>query len=397
MTFGTSTAPSWTGEHRRAHPRGWYGPPAFVFWVLPAVIALIQVLGTTAAARHQSGARELDALAYALLVAGPAILTRRRRWPVAALVGVAGVTLAYVLVGYPDGPIFLSLIITFVGASIRGHRVAVWAVAAVSYFGFLWGPSIVGTGRSPTLPEIVGIGAWVLVLLAFGELARTGRERGAEAARMRREEMKRQQGEERLRIAQELHDVLAHNISLINVQTGVALHLMDDDPEQARKALTAIKQASNETLQELRSVLDILRPDGAAPRAPTPGLDDLDDLIDRTQGAGLRIRKQVEGSGRAVPANVDRAAYRIVQEALTNVTRHSTADEASVTVTYEPVEVVVVVEDRGRLVTSDAVGGGNGIPGMRERARALGGDLEAGPLEGGGFRVRARLPIEARS
>jgi signal transduction histidine kinase len=214
---------------------------------------------------------------------------------------------------------------------------------------------------------------------------------------------RRRAGEERLRIARELHDVLAHNISLINVQAGVALHLMEEQPEQARTALTAIKAASKDALGELRSVLDVLRHvDEGAPRAPTAGLADLDRLVSGATAAGIDVRVVTSGTPRPLPPSVDLAAFRIVQEALTNVTRHAGQATATVSLTYGEEGLTVSVEDDGRGVNGAGAGtgperprergGGNGIRGMKERASALGGDVEAGPRPGGGFRVTASLP-----
>jgi signal transduction histidine kinase len=207
--------------------------------------------------------------------------------------------------------------------------------------------------------------------------------------------------------------VLAHNISLINVQAGVALHLMEDQPEQARTALTAIKAASKDALGELRSVLDVLRQvDEGPPRSPTAGLDDLDRLVSGAAAAGIDVRVVTEGTPRALPPSVDLAAFRIVQEALTNITRHAgqagpggrsnwqspgarPVTTATISLTYGDADLTVQVDDDGRgpVSWSNGSSGGNGIPGMRERAAALGGRLDAGPKPGGGFRVSARLPV----
>ena len=197
-----------------------------------------------------------------------------------------------------------------------------------------------------------------------------------------------------MRIARELHDVLAHNISLINVQAGVALHLMDEQPGQSRSALQAIKQASNDALGELRSVLDILRQgDEAPPRAPASGLAQLDNLVAGAGATGLEVRTRVEGTPRPLPAGTDLAAFRIVQESLTNVTRHAGPATAAVLVRYGADHLDVQVDDDGRGPSASGQAG-NGIRGMRERVAALGGELTTGPRPGGGFRVLARLPLD---
>jgi signal transduction histidine kinase len=227
------------------------------------------------------------------------------------------------------------------------------------------------------------------------QLAQQARYRAAQE-HSRAEQQRRQASEERLRIARELHDVLGHHLSLINVQAGVGLHLMDSRPEQAREALTAIKTASAEALREVRAVLGVLRPEEeAAPRAPAPGLDRLADL---TAEAGLPVAVRVRGTARPLPAEVDRAAYRIVQEALTNVRRHAgSAVTATVTIGYGNGDVTVRVDDNGQGADgADATEPppGGGIAGMRARAVALGGDLTAEPRAEGGFRVEARLPVD---
>jgi signal transduction histidine kinase len=188
------------------------------------------------------------------------------------------------------------------------------------------------------------------------------------------------------------------------VQAGVALHLLDERPDQARPALAAIKDASKEALGELRSVLDVLRrsEDGStAPRAPTAGLRDLPGLVERTRAAGLDVTLDVSGGARSVAAGVDLAAFRIVQEALTNVVRHADTSRARVRLDYGDDELTVQVDDDGRVTapamtgTGDTTdGAGKGIAGMRERVLALGGSFEAGPRPGRGFRVRARFPID---
>ncbi|OMI36168.1 sensor histidine kinase, partial [Streptomyces sparsogenes] len=209
---------------------------------------------------------------------------------------------------------------------------------------------------------------------------------------------RRRADEERLRIARELHDVLAHSISVINVQAGVGLALLDQDPEQARTALTTIKAAGKEALGEVRQVLDTLRAPGAAPRSPAPGLDRLAELTGQARDAGLAVTVETEGVRTALPPGADLAAFRIVQEALTNVVRHSGSRTARVLLRYAPGALELRVDDDGPA-TADGMTrgmtGGNGLAGMRERAAALGGTVAAGPRPDGGFRVHARLPLAA--
>jgi len=367
--------------------------------LLPPVVGVIQVMGTYFAGEKQPEARDFDVVAALLLVAGPGALVFRRRFPALVLGLVLAATLGYDLTDYPRGPIFLGLIVAFVTAVMAGRRAAAVASIVVGYFSFLWLGYLIGTEDAPGWEQALALGAWLLVLLTVAEIARGRREQAIEAARTRAEEVRRRASEERLRISRELHDVLAHNISLISVQAGVALHLMDEQPEQARTALTAIKQASNEALGELRSVLDVLRQGNERPpRSPTSGLADLDALISKTEATGLTVTMQVEGTPRPLPAGIDLAAFRIVQESLTNVTRHAGGTRAAVRIEYGPGDITVQVDDDGRGVSSrSGPGSGSGIVGMHERAAAVGGSLEAGPKEGGGFRVRARLPLRKDS
>ena len=352
------------------------------------------MVGTYFASFRQPERMDLDAAGFLLLALGPASLVFRRRYPAAVLWFVLATTLGYVLLDYPRGPIFFSLIVAFVTAVMSGHRVTAITSLVVGYVSFLWLPDLVGTESSPGWGAALGLAAWLLVLLTVSEIARSRRERARELERTREEEARRRASEERLRIARELHDVLAHNISLINVQAGVALHLVDERPEQARTALTAIKQASNEALGELRSVLDILRLDNeTAPRSPTSGLARLDKLVARTEAAGLQVKTQIDGTPRPLPRGVDLAAFRIVQEALTNITRHAGKARATVGIDYGERDLTVQIDDDGNGAASGTSSGGRGIAGMRERVTALDGEFEAGPRSGGGFRVRARLPL----
>jgi signal transduction histidine kinase len=361
-------------------------------------LAAFSVVGTYFASQQgQPIRRPFDAGAAVLVSIASLALIGRRRWPLGVMAVVFATTFVYLLIGYHDGPIWIPLVISYFSAASRaGHRLIVAGTALVGFLLFPWIDDLVRGGPAPTAASLAALAAWLLVIFGAAEIVRIRRERVAEAARMQHEEALRRAGEERLRIARELHDALGHHLSLISVQSGVALHLNEELPEQANASLTAIRDASKEALTELRSVLEILRQNGeAAPRSPGLTLARLDDLVDQSEKAGLRVRTETEGEVRPLPFGVDAAAFRVVQEALTNVTRHAGRASATVRVVYGDDDVTVQIDDDGRGSSAGAsVGGGTGIAGMRERVSALGGELEAGPRPDGGFRVSVRLPLE---
>ena len=378
--------------------RGLFGvvPPGRPTDVAVAVLVGVAQLGlTTLAARHRTDRLSLDLLSYLLLAVGPVALLWRRRSPVGVLAVVMGACVLYFALGYPYGPAWLALIVALWTAVTGGARRAAWVTTFVGLAVYFTLATVVGRVEPINPATVAAHTSSLLLVLAVAELAMAGRQRRLAADRTRAEEDRRRAGEERMRIARELHDVLAHNISLINVQAGVALHLMDEQPGQSRSALVAIKQASNDALGELRSVLDVLRQgDEAPPRSPASGLAHLDSLVSGAGATGLEVRTRVEGTPRPLSAGTDLAAYRIIQEALTNVTRHAGPATASVLVRYTKDGLTVQVDDDGRGPSSPNGSGGNGIRGMRERVAALGGDLDAGPRPGGGFRVLAHLPLD---
>jgi signal transduction histidine kinase len=378
--------------------RGLFGvvPPGRPTDVAVAVLVGVVQLGlTTLAARHRTDRLSLDLLSYLLLAVGPVALLWRRRSPVGVLAVVMGACVLYFALGYPYGPAWLALIVALWTAVTGGARRAAWVTTFLGLAVYFTLAAVVGRVEPINPATVAAHTSSLLLVLAVAELAMAGRQRRLVADRTRAEEDRRRAGEERMRIARELHDVLAHNISLINVQAGVALHLMDEQPGQSRSALVAIKQASNDALGELRSVLDVLRQgDEAPPRSPASGLAHLDSLVSGAGATGLEVRTRVEGTPRPLSAGTDLAAYRIIQEALTNVTRHAGPATASVLVRYTKDGLTVQVDDDGRGPSSPNGTGGNGILGMRERVAALGGDLDAGPRPGGGFRVLAHLPLD---
>ena len=373
------------------------GPPPVARYVLAFVVGVIQVGGSAGASHGQPGRRSLDALAVVLLLVAPVAITLLRRYPVQAVAAIALATAVYLGRGYPYGPVFLGLAVGLVSAVVRGHRVIAWVGAATVLAGHALG-SLVVDSAPWSWQSLGGMLAWTLVVLAAAEVARSWRERAVTFRQAARETRLRQAGEERLRIAQELHDVVAQHMSLINVQAWVALHLADRRPEQVEPALVAIRDASKEALTELRSIIDVLRLDGApAPRSPVANLAGLDDIVERSGHAGLQVSKAVTGQPRPLPAAVELAAYRIVQEAITNIVRHAHATRAAVGLAYGEDRLSVTVEDDGDGGSglADLVQG-NGISGMQERARALGGELRIVAASGGGIRVEADLPTGAQ-
>ena len=385
--WGRPRAFRWTGW--------WRESPRRVDAAVALLVGAIAIGGTYIVARNQPDQRAPDAVALALLAAGAAALAFRHQYPGWVLLFAKGTTLLYLLLDYPKGPNFLPIILAFSTAVMQGRRLLAWAVLAAEFVLFPWLPYFLGNEPAPTSSGLFGLAGWLLVLATVTEIAHVRQQRLSGA---REEAARRRAGEERLRIAHELHDVLGHNISLISVQAGVALHLIDQRPEQARIALAVIRDASKDALRELRSVLDVLRQvSEEAPRAPSPGLASLGDLVSRASEAGLRVQTAVSGDLQDLPASVDLAAFRIIQEALTNVMRHSGQGSSRVQVTRNEQELTLRIDNEiGGAAPRDGIGPGRGIIGMQERANALGGVVEAGPRPDGGFRVCARLPLDGR-
>ncbi|XVQ13696.1 sensor histidine kinase [Spirillospora sp. CA-255316] len=362
--------------------------------ILPAVVSVLVAAATVAAwlgAPEQPWPRTVLDAALVLSVCG-ALFAARRHALAACLYALPASGLYYVL-SPVDGPLLVVVMLCLYAVAAEGRTYAAVALGALLVIG-------TGLGTLAGNHEFNGIAltmlaGWVVAVLALGAVWH-GRQENLRAAVLRTEEAARlRAAEERLRIARELHDVVGHHLSMINVQAGTALHRLERDPGQAGTALGVIKEASRDSLRELRATLGVLRQvDEPEATAPVGRLDRLGDLVRHAELAGLEITVGEEGERREPSAGVDLAAYRILQESITNVTRHAAARRVRVTIAYGVSELRLEVEDDGRGGTA---AGGSGIPGMRERARALGGDLAAGPLPGGGFRVRARLPYGAEA
>jgi signal transduction histidine kinase len=356
--------------------------------LLAGALLLFGLGGTRFAAENQPLATDLDAASGWLIAVAAAVLVVRRRWPVAALaVSTAAVT-TYLLRGYPFGPILVAFsVAVYTVAARRAIRPAALVAGAAMVALTLH----VFAAPEPDVTGLAPAAALVAVPFAVGVTVRLSREA---SARTRADAARRIADDERLRIAQEVHDVVGHGLAAINMQAEIALHLMHRKPEQVEAALTAISRTSKAGLDELRATLAAVR--RGDDRAPAPGLAQLPVLRDRLAHAGLPVTVSVSGApaGGEVPAAVDLAGYRIVQEALTNVLRHAGATTAQVRVEHRADAVVVEVTDTG--LGGPPAPGGTGIAGMRERVDALGGRLEAGPRPEGGFRVYAELPLSSR-
>jgi signal transduction histidine kinase len=372
---------------------------ALVDALIVVVVGFLEIFGTTMAAQEQDRG-DLGAAGVTLLVLGVLALPFRHRFPVGVLTWVWGTTLLYLALGYPKGPVFFALLVALFQAVLTGHRKAAVVSLLAGFVCFPWLGYVIGREARPSWGELIGFAAWVVALLSITELVRARRDRVRDRAQVEADALQRRAADERMRIARELHDAVAHNMSLINIQAGVALHLMDEDPEQARGALTTIKGASKEALVELRSILGVLRGvDDDAPRAPAPSLRRLPELVANAAASGVDVRVDVDGDLTHLPRNTDLAAFRIVQESLTNVARHAGVPTAVVRIQArdDTLAVEILDEGTGRDPRPDLPSGGNGIPGMRERALAVGGRLTAGPRAGRGFAVRAELPLAETS
>jgi signal transduction histidine kinase len=377
-------------------------------WVFDSALALLAAAVPTALYVFEPPnlglPRGTFVLGCALVLLHTLPLVARRRFPGTVLALVVASGLAFAVLDLP-GVLGLALLVAVYSVAAYGRRwvpLAGLAGVEAALVAVQFSPGRTGVG---TLVGNLGVvaAAWLLGHFAHNYRAYAARleERTAELERAREELARRAVVEERLRLARELHDVVAHAMSVIAVQSGVGAHVANTQPKEAAKALAAIEATSRAALEELRRLLGILRQEDEPPGdlAPVPGLADLDGLLAEVAKAGLAVKLRVNGTRPPLPAGVDLSAYRIVQEALTNVVKHAGPARAQVVVGYRDQEVTVEVIDDGRgavsSVSDGRVGTGHGLIGMRERVQAFGGDLEAGPRPGGGFRVAARLPLAA--
>ncbi|MDL5201127.1 sensor histidine kinase [Streptomyces sp. ALI-76-A] len=351
--------------------------------------------------------RTPDPLSLVLIALGSAALVFRRRAPLTVLALTGTFSLVEAVTGDPRAPVAMSAVIALYTVAAATDRPTTWRAGLLTMT-VLTGASMLAGPLPWYAQENLAILAWTGIGATAGDAVRSRRafihairERAERAERTREEEARRRVAEERLRIARDLHDVVAHHIALVNVQAGVAAHVMDKRPDQAKEALSHVREASRSALNELRATVGLLRQSGdpEAPTEPAPGLDRLDELVGTFRSAGLHVEVARADAGTTLPAAVGLAAYRVIQEALTNVQKHAgTEAKAEVSVVRVGPNIEITVLDNGsgedEVPPAD---GGHGLLGMRERVTALRGTLTTGPRYGGGFRVHAILPIKART
>ncbi|MFR9791596.1 sensor histidine kinase [Streptomyces sp. MB22_4] len=389
---------------------------------LAAAVLVCMVAGSFVAPQNGDGVtwgiRTPGPLSLLLMLLAAGTLVFRRRAPRTVLALTGTLSVVECVTGDPRAPVTMSAVIALYTVASTTDRTTTFRVGLLTMTVLTAAAMLAGP-----LPwyaqENLGILAWTGIGATAGDAVRSRRavvqairERAERAERTREEEARRRVAEERLRIARDLHDVVAHHIALVNVQAGVAAHVMDKRPDQAKEALAHVREASRSALNELRATVGLLRQSGdpAAPTEPAPGLSLLEELAGTFRSSGLPVEVARADQGTRLPAAVDLAAYRIVQEALTNVRKHAGAGaraEVSVVRVGSDIEITVVDDGSGEPPAPDhapdatpdpapGTGGGHGLLGMRERVGALGGALTTGPRYGGGFRVHAILPVGTR-
>ncbi|MFF4120593.1 sensor histidine kinase [Streptomyces sp. NPDC001714] len=367
----------------------------------PAGLFVLSVVGASIEPHEHRFLLRWPAVVLAGL--GCCALAWRRRHPFGVLAVAVGCGVGFLVLGFRESPVVISpVLVSVYTVGVLTDRRSTWTAAAASA-AVLVGTAIAVAPHSWLDPDNAAMLAWTALPAAVGDGMRSRRayvaaveERAEHAERTREQEARQRVAAERVRIARELHDIVAHHIALINAQAGVAAHLVERRPEQILAALEGIRDTSRSALDELRVTVGLLRQSGdpVASRDPVPGLAQVPALLASFERVGLRVSHVRRGIGVPLAPAVGLAAYRIVQEALTNVRKHAGADHARLILHYLPERLTITVEDDGRSAGQPPPAGtGHGLIGMRERAATVGGRLHAGPRPGGGFCVTADLPL----
>ncbi|MFG6195200.1 sensor histidine kinase [Nonomuraea sp. JJY05] len=347
------------------------------------------------------GMRAPDPLGGVLVVLACVPVAARRRWPLAAMCAELVPETMLTVLGYGTGISGLAgLVLLYSVASYRGLAMAL-AGLLISLVTYVLG-ALAGPVRATSWSEHVVVAVVLVAVWGAGRSLRLRRayldelkDRAERLERARAADTRAARAEERSRIARELHDVVAHHVSVMTVQAAAARRVLASDPDLAREALSAIEHTGRMAMTEMRNIVGVLRTDARAELGPQPGVQDLPALVEQMREAGLPTRLIVEGEPRPLPAGIDLAAFRLAQEGLTNSLRHAGAGaEAVVTVRHDPRELDVRVEDDGLGAAGVSARSGHGLVGIRERVALYGGILNIGPLPGGGFEVRARFPLK---
>jgi signal transduction histidine kinase len=374
--------------------------------VAGAAIVLAVTLAINLSTEPSGSERSHDALSVVLLVAGSSILAVRRVVPVSTLAVALAALVPYWVLDYPDNAIGVSLLIALYSNAAhtrpRNRAILVSGLTMV-VISVVVTAGVLAPEEDLSVGEMVGVIVQFAIAAVLGDNIRNRRAyvaeieaRVIESEQERRAAEARAVAEERTHIARELHDVVAHSMNVMVVHAEVGKRMLDRDTDRAREALESIEDTGRESLADMRRILGILRHRDDTPLAPQPRLSEFASLVRHCEDAGVPVDLVVEGDARTLPAGTELAAFRIVQEALTNTVKHAGPARATVTLSYGDADLEIAVSDDGRGAAADRNeknGSGLGLVGMRERVELYGGSFDAGPRPGGGYRVHARLPL----